>query len=91
MNTTVTIDRAGRVVLPKPLRDELRLEAGDSLELGLEGEQITLRPIRAKSPLRKDRGIWIFHGGGSLSVSRANELIAEAREDRNREIFRKKP
>ena len=91
MNTTVTIDRAGRVVLPKPLRDELRLEAGDSLELGLEGEQITLRPLRAKSPLRKERGIWVFHGGGTLSVSRANAMIADARESRNREIFKEKP
>jgi AbrB family looped-hinge helix DNA binding protein len=29
MNTTVTLDKAGQVVIPKTLRDELRLEAGD--------------------------------------------------------------
>ena len=57
MNTTVTVDRAGRVVLPKTLRDELRLEAGDSLQLESEGERVTLRPIRSKSPLRKERGV----------------------------------
>jgi AbrB family looped-hinge helix DNA binding protein len=33
MNTTVTIDKAGRVVIPKEIRDELRLEPGDSLAL----------------------------------------------------------
>jgi AbrB family looped-hinge helix DNA binding protein len=90
MNTIVTIDQAGRVVLPKPLRDELRLEAGDTLQLESEGERVTLRPMRSKSPLRKERGVWVFHGGGTLSVSRADEMIVEAREGRNRRILREK-
>ena len=88
MNTTVTIDQAGRVVLPKPLRDELRLEAGDTLQLELEGECVTLRPVRSKAPLRKERGVWVFHGGGNITVGRANELIVEAREGRNRDILK---
>ena len=33
LNNKVTIDRAGRVVLPKTLRDELRLCPGDTLDL----------------------------------------------------------
>jgi AbrB family looped-hinge helix DNA binding protein len=82
MNTIVTIDQAGRVGLPKPLRDELRWEAGDTLQLESEGERVTLRPIRSKSSLRKERGIWVFQGGGTLSVSRADEMIADAREGR---------
>src|SRR5271166_6590214 len=91
MNTTVTIDKAGRVVLPKPLRDELRLEAGDTLQLESEGERVTLRPTRSKSPLGKERGVWVFQGGGTLSVSQADEMIADAREGRNRRILREKP
>jgi AbrB family looped-hinge helix DNA binding protein len=91
MNTTVTIDQAGRVVLPKPLRDELRLEAGDTLQLKLEGECVTLRPVRSRSPLRKERGVWVFHGGGTLSVDEANQSIADARAGRDRELFKGKP
>ena len=91
MNTTVTIDGAGRVVLPKPLRDELRLEAGDTLQLELEGERVTLRPVRSKSPLRKERGVWVFHGGGTLSVRQTHELLTEDRERRNRDIRGEKP
>ena len=91
MNTTVTVDRAGRVVLPKTLRDELRLQAGDALQLESEGERVTLRPIRSKSPLRKERGIWVFYGGGTLSAGQATELLADVRERRNREILGEKP
>lgn len=63
MKTTVTLDKAGRVVIPKTLRDELRLEPGDSLELESEGERVTLRPVRSESPLRKERGVLAFHSG----------------------------
>jgi AbrB family looped-hinge helix DNA binding protein len=45
VNIRLTIDKAGRVVIPKPLREELHLEAGDALEMESAGEQITLRPV----------------------------------------------
>jgi AbrB family looped-hinge helix DNA binding protein len=38
MTTKLTLDKAGRVVIPKPLRDELNLEPGDALQLEAEGE-----------------------------------------------------
>jgi AbrB family looped-hinge helix DNA binding protein len=46
MSTNVTIDRVGRVVIPKLLRDELRLEAGDTLALESDGERMTLRHFK---------------------------------------------
>jgi len=39
-----TIDAAGRVVIPKALRDAARLEAGTELEAKLVGDAIELRP-----------------------------------------------
>ena len=41
-----TIDRAGRIVVPKPLRDELGLAAGRELELeAVDGRlEITVQP-----------------------------------------------
>ena len=43
MTTTLTLDKAGRVVLPKPIRDEMQLRAGDSLELESSEDRIVLR------------------------------------------------
>jgi AbrB family looped-hinge helix DNA binding protein len=45
MNTTVTLDKAGRAVIPKRLRDALRLAPGDELVLESEGDRVTLRPV----------------------------------------------
>jgi AbrB family looped-hinge helix DNA binding protein len=56
MATRLTLDKAGRIVLPKPLREELRLEAGDTLEVESSGEEITLRPSRGHAQLRKNLG-----------------------------------
>lgn len=84
MSTTVTLDKAGRVVLPKPLRDELRLEPGDKLELESEGEQVTLRPIRTAAPLKKERGIWVFRKGGKLPADATSRVLKAVREGRDR-------
>lgn len=60
MTTKLTFDKAGRVMIPMPLRQELRLGPGDTLQLDSEGEQITLRPMRAKALFKKERGILVY-------------------------------
>lgn len=62
MNAKITLDKAGRLVLPKPLREEMQLGAGTVLELEQEGDRITLRPIRPKATLRKKQGMWVYAG-----------------------------
>jgi len=82
--STVTLDNAGRVLIPKNLRDELRLEPGDKLELESEGEKVTLRPVRATSPLRKERGVWVFRSGSKISAADTDKAIRAIREQRDR-------
>lgn len=84
MNTKVTIDGAGRVVIPKDLRDTLRLAAGDTLDLESDGEQVTLRPERAASPMRKERGIWVFRSGTKISAAETNSVLNAVREGRDK-------
>ena len=83
MSTRLIIDKAGRVVIPKPLRDELHLEPGDSLELENVGEQITLRPVRGTGPLTKEQGVWVFHSGTPLPASATDEMLDLIREERD--------
>lgn len=83
MNTRLIIDKAGRVVIPKPLREELHLEPGDSLEMESAGEQITLRPVRGTGPMTKEHGVWVFHSGQPLPASATDEMLHHIREERD--------
>jgi AbrB family looped-hinge helix DNA binding protein len=83
MNIRLTLDKAGRVVIPKPLREELHLEAGDALEMESAGEQITLRPVRGTGPLTKEHGVWVIHTGQPLSASVTDEMLQQVRKERD--------
>lgn len=85
MKATVTLDKSGRVVLPKTIRDELHLSPGDTLELQVEGEQVTLRPRRATPPLEKERGVRVFRTGECLTNAETLETLRHTRERRARQ------
>ena len=83
MSTRLTLDKAGRIVIPKPLRKELHLEAGDALEMERAGEQITLRPVRGTGPLTKEHGVWVFRSGRKLSAAETDSALAILRQQRD--------
>lgn len=56
----VTIDRAGRVVVPKEVRHVLGIEADSELELTVEGDGIRL------SPRRRHRSVTVSSDGWPL-------------------------
>ena len=84
MNSKVTLDQAGRVVLPKKLRDELHLSPGDTLDLSVQGEAVTLRPRRSSSPLQKKQGVWVFSTGRSMTSDETAEALRDIRGQRDR-------
>jgi AbrB family looped-hinge helix DNA binding protein len=84
MITTLTLDKAGRVVLPKPVRDELQLGPGDSLELEISEDRIVLRPARSKGRMYKKQGVWVFDSGEPLAANVVEETLRKVREERDR-------
>jgi AbrB family looped-hinge helix DNA binding protein len=83
MNVRLTMDKAGRVIIPKPMREELHLEPGDALEIESAGEQITLRPVRGTGPLTQEHGVWVFHTGQPLPASATDEMLQQILEKRD--------
>lgn len=82
MNATLIVDKAGRVVLPKPVRDELRLAPGDSLALETSDDQIVLRPVRGRVGMRRKQGIWVLDLGEPISAADTNRVMQEIRRER---------
>ena len=85
MRGKVTLDRAGRVVLPKTLRDELHLSPGDTLDLTVKGDEVTLRPRRSATPLQKERGVWVFRTGEPLTARETEDTLRNIRAQRQRQ------
>jgi AbrB family looped-hinge helix DNA binding protein len=86
MSTKVHLDKAGRVSLPKHLRQSLKLVAGDSFEVQCFGDQITLRPVRHTAPIRKEQGVWVYRSGQSVQAS-IRQLIEEGRDERHEALL----
>ena len=76
------LDRFGRIVLPKEIRDDLALAPGDALEVRATREGILLsRPLSAGAPdcLRTVDGVLVFDGTPSGDVGGA---LARDRQER---------
>jgi len=82
MDANITVDKAGRVVLPKAVRDELELAPGDSLQLESTRDEIVLRPVRGNVGMRQKEGIWVFRTDEPISTETVNETIRQLREER---------
>jgi AbrB family looped-hinge helix DNA binding protein len=89
MLTTLTVDKAGRVVLPKPVREELQLAPGDSLELESSEDRIVLRPARGKGRMYKKQGVWVFHSGVPLTQDVVEKTVRRVRRERERQVMGK--
>jgi AbrB family looped-hinge helix DNA binding protein len=82
---TLTIDGAGRVVIPKPLRDKLGLHAGSTLEVLETPEGVTLKPAGRKSSLERIGRLLVYTGEvpAGFDVVKAIEEEREAQDRKN--------
>jgi AbrB family looped-hinge helix DNA binding protein len=75
-----TIDRAGRIVVPKSLRAALGLNGGDEVEITLTGERIELVPAPRKVSLREGSGgLLISDVGVGVGPDEVREELERAR------------
>jgi len=92
MSTIVEIDKAGRIVVPKKLRDALHLTPGTRLQIDLYGNNLTLMPSATEAQLVIENGTpLIFPADRSnapiLTNEMVTELIAQGRLERERRFL----
>ena len=81
----ITIDRAGRVVVPKALRERFNLTAGTELEIKAVGDGLKLQRIGSETSLRRKHGILVHHGSARAALD-VGEFIRGEREARIRRL-----
>jgi AbrB family looped-hinge helix DNA binding protein len=78
MNDLVEIDKAGRIVVPKKLRDELHLVSGTRLRIERSGDRLTLMPSSIAARLVIEDGVpLIFPADSSDTPILTNEMVTE--------------
>ena len=74
-----TVDAAGRVVLPKPLRDALGLETGASVDITFYGSGLHLVPHGRTARLVEEDGLLVATGDGEIDDEVVRALVESGR------------
>jgi AbrB family looped-hinge helix DNA binding protein len=73
------IDKAGRVVLPKQVRDELAINPGDQLKVSVQDGEVVLCPTREPSGFIKRGKALVFSTGENDLLT--HETVEAVRAD----------
>jgi AbrB family looped-hinge helix DNA binding protein len=84
-DTLVPIDQAGRIVLPKHVRQELAIKAGDTFKVSIEGMAVTLTPNKESTGFVRKGKALVFSTAGeaTLSEETVNEILESGRGERD--------
>lgn len=76
-----TIDQAGRVVIPKAMRDSLGLSSGSKLEVVESEGQLIIRPagLQVSVEQRRGRPVLVAEGAQTLTSEQVRELTERGR------------
>jgi AbrB family looped-hinge helix DNA binding protein len=85
-----TIDKGGRVVVPKKLRDQFHLLPGTEVEITADIDGIRVRPRASEPALVRKDGILVHHGPETADIDVVS-FIASERENRNHQVVAEHP
>lgn len=85
MDVTLEVDKFGRVLFPKKLREALHLQPGEKLRAHLEGDLLTVTPEPRAATLREHNGFLLVDLPGESVLQ--GDPVEEAREARIREVL----
>lgn len=88
MSERVTIDKGGRVVIPKPLRQRLGMNEGDLVLIEEDGGALRLRPEPTDCGLVRRGGRLVMPSSRGASKSSMSETLGEIEKLRSRGALR---
>jgi AbrB family looped-hinge helix DNA binding protein len=81
------IDQAGRIVVPKPMRDRLGLRPNTELEIVEQAGGLLLRPVECSPSMIKVNGRWV-HQGVAEPGADLTRVLDDVREERIQSILK---
>ncbi len=77
-----TIDRAGRLVIPRSLRDRIGLAGGGEVELELDGAAVRIEPVSGHDLKREHALLVIPATGTPITGAVVRELVDAEQHER---------
>lgn len=71
-----TIDAAGRLVLPKAIRDRAQLAPGAPIEVRVVDGRVELQPAPAQVTIEKRGGVWVAAPAGTVPILTQDQVDA---------------
>jgi AbrB family looped-hinge helix DNA binding protein len=78
-----TLDRFGRIVVPKDIRDRLGLRPGVELDIDEKENEVVLKPVEHEPSLKLKKGVLVFSGKATGDLRGA---VRAHREERLRKV-----
>ena len=79
-----TLDKFGRVIIPKRLREHLGINLETKLNISEDDRRIVIEPIKEEAPVVDREGILVFTG---KLENRKDELVKTDRNKRMRKLL----
>jgi AbrB family looped-hinge helix DNA binding protein len=86
MSITITLGKAGRLVVPKTIRDSLGLHEGSRLKLEVQGGTIQAAPEPDPVSIDLKGGFPVIHAGPPLKRGRIVQVIKADRDARDERV-----
>lgn len=81
-----TMDRFGRIVIPRDIRVRLGLQEGVEFEIEEKEDEVILKPLECESMLKLKKGVLVFSGKATRALKGA---VWAHREERLRKVAAK--
>jgi AbrB family looped-hinge helix DNA binding protein len=81
------IDKAGRIVVPKPLRERLGFKPDTDLVAIEQPDGVLLRRVEQRPSMVKVDGLWL-HQGSAEAGANWERILEEVREERVESVMK---
>ena len=81
------IDKSGRIVVPKPLRERLGFKPDTELEAVEQPDGVLLKRVEQQPSMTKIDGLWV-HQGIPQPGAKWERLLEDVREERIESVLR---
>ena len=75
------IDKSGRIVVPKPLRERLGFEPDTELEAVEHADGVLIKRVEQRPSMTKVDGLWVHHGTAEPGAN-WERILERVREER---------